>query len=81
MGREADYPIWFAHCRAAFCWLFLTTAEIRQDRHSRTHKRISLPAVLWRRIDSKTDCSNSEAPASTELDAKSESQFVAEPAT
>jgi hypothetical protein len=32
MGHEADYPIWFAHGRAASCWLFLTTAETRQGR-------------------------------------------------
>jgi hypothetical protein len=31
MGHEADYPIWFAHGRAASCWLFLTTAETERE--------------------------------------------------
>jgi hypothetical protein len=32
MGHEADYPIWFAHGRAASCWLFLRASGTRQDR-------------------------------------------------
>jgi len=32
MGHEADYPIWFAHDRAASCWLSLTASETRQDK-------------------------------------------------
>jgi hypothetical protein len=38
MGHEADYPIWFAHGRAAFRRLFLTTSEIRKDGRLRTRK-------------------------------------------
>jgi hypothetical protein len=53
MGHEADYPIWFAHGRAASCWLFLTTAETRQGRHSRTRKRVLPVTVLWRRVGGK----------------------------
>src|SRR5205085_9608655 len=31
MGHEADYPIWFAHGRAASCRLFMRAFETRQD--------------------------------------------------
>src|SRR5450631_2460840 len=78
---QTDDTVWFAHGPAASCWLFLMTAETRQGRHSRTRKRISHVTVLWRRVGSKSDWSNSEAPASAEVDAMSEGQFVAESAT
>ena len=29
-GFQTDDTVWFAHGRAASCWLFLTAAEIRQ---------------------------------------------------
>src|ERR1700744_1448878 len=30
-GFQTDDTVWFAHGRAASCWLFLTAAETRQD--------------------------------------------------
>ena len=48
-GFEADDAIWFAHGLAASCWLFLMTAETRQDRPLWVRKRVFSLAVLWRR--------------------------------
>ena len=80
MGHEADYPIWFAHGRAASCLLLLTASEIRQERPLRARKSILHIAVLWRSDGGKQDGSNSEAPASAEVDAVSEGQFATESA-
>src|SRR5258707_7249942 len=58
-GFQPDDTVWFAHGRAASCWLFLTTAETRQGRHSRTRKRVLHVTVLWRSVGGKSDGSNS----------------------
>src|SRR3954464_3031070 len=31
-GFQTDDPVWFAHGRAASCWLFLMASETRQDK-------------------------------------------------
>src|SRR5450755_1394752 len=77
---QTDDTVWFAHGRAASCWLFLTTAETRRGRHSRTRKRVLPVTVLWRRVGGKSDGSNSDAPTSAEVDAVGEGQLLAEPA-
>src|SRR5260370_20606913 len=77
---QTDDTVWFAHGRAASCWLFLTTAETRQGRHSRTRKRVLHVAALWRRVGGKSDGSNSDDPASATVDAVGEGQFLAHPA-
>src|SRR6267378_7661579 len=77
---QTDDTVWFAHGRAASCWLFLATAETRQGRHSRTRKRVLPVTVLWRRVGGKSDGSNSDAPAPAEVDAVGEGEFEAEPA-
>ena len=79
-GFQTDDTVWFAHGRAASCWLFLTAAETRQDRPLQARKRVLRVAVLWRRVGGKSDGSNSDAPASAEVDAVGEGQFEAEPA-
>src|SRR5260370_37644095 len=77
---QTDDTVWFAYGRAASCWLFLTTAETRQGRHSRTRKRVLPGTVLWRRVGGKSDESNSDAPAPAEVDAVGEGQLPPEPA-
>src|SRR5664279_6635894 len=77
---QTDDTVWFAHGRAASCWLFLTTAETRQGRHSRTRKRVLRVAALWRRVGGESDGSNSDAPASADVDAVGEGQLLAQPA-
>src|SRR5450631_2163808 len=52
-GSQANDTVWFAHSRAASCWLFLTASETRQGRHSRARKRVLHVAVLWRRVGGK----------------------------
>ena len=79
MGHEADYPIWFAHAYAASCWLFLT-AVIQTGRSLRPRKRVFRFVVLWRSASGKSDGSNSDAEASTEVDAVREGEFETEPA-
>ena len=44
-------------------------------------KKIFSLAVLWRRAGGKQDGSNSDAAASSKVDAMGEGQFLAEPAT
>src|SRR5260370_42273030 len=78
---QTDDTVWFAHGRAASCWLSLTTSETRQGRHSRTRKRVLHVTVLWRSVGGKSDGSNSDAPASAKVDAVGESQFLAESTT
>src|SRR5258705_12776037 len=77
---QTDDTVWFAHGRAASCWLFLTTAETRQGRHSRTRKSVLPVTVQWRRVGGKSDGSNSDAPASAKVYAVAEGEFEAEPA-
>ena len=79
-GFQTDDTVWFAHGRAASCWLFLTTAETRQGRRLQARKRVLPVTVLWRRAGGKSDGSNSDAPASAEVDAVGEGQFQAKPA-
>ena len=66
--------------RAASCSLLLTASETRQERPLRARKSILHIAVLWRSDGGKQDGSNSEAPASAEVDAVSEGQFATESA-
>jgi len=80
-GFQADDTVWLAHGRGASCSLLLTTSETRQDRPLQARKSILHIAVLWRRVGGKSDGSNSDAPASAEVDAMGEGQFVTEPAT
>jgi len=80
-GFQADDTVWLAHGRGASCSLLLTTSETRQDRPLQARKGILHIAVLWRRVGGKSDGSNSDAPASAEVDAMGEGQFVTEPAT
>jgi hypothetical protein len=42
-----------------------------------TRKRVILLVAGWRRLGGKSDGSNSEAPASTEVDAVGEGEFEA----
>ena len=41
---QADDTVWFAHGRAASCWLFLTAAETRQDRQLQGRARGFYPS-------------------------------------
>jgi transposase len=78
-GHEADYPIWFAHGRAASRWLFLTAAD--PDRKVvAARKRVFSFAVMWRRAGGEWGGSNFDATASAEVDAVGEGEFEAEPA-
>ncbi len=78
-GFQTDDTIWFAHGRAASCWLFLTAAEL--DRRGRCGAQESFSvAVPWRRAGGKWDGSNSETPAPAEVEAMREGKFEAEPA-
>src|SRR6185437_12387561 len=66
---QTDDTVWFAHGRAASCSLFLTTSETRQDRAVAARKGILHVAVLWRSNGGESDGSNSDAPASAEVEA------------
>ncbi|CAL74718.1 hypothetical protein BRADO0795 [Bradyrhizobium sp. ORS 278] len=48
-GFQADDTVWFAHGRAASCWLFLTAAETRQDGRLRARKEVFASGALRRR--------------------------------
>ena len=76
---QADDTVRFAHGRAASCWLVLTAVETRQGRVLQARKRVLRDVVLWRRAGAKSDGSDSDAPASTEVEAVAESEFVPEP--
>ena len=80
-GFQTDDTVRFAHGHAASCSLYLTASETRQDRPLQARKSILRVVVLWRSDGGKQDGSNSEAPASAEVDAVSEGQFVTESAT
>lgn len=82
-GQDGPYPdsaVWFAHGLAASCWLFLTPSESRQVNSCRW-TRGSSTSQAWSRAGGKKDGSNSDAPASAEIDAVSEGQILAKPAT
>jgi hypothetical protein len=55
-------------------------SETRQDRPLQARKSILHIAVLSRSDGGKSDGSNSDAPASTEVDAVRKGQLLAEPA-
>lgn len=79
-GFQAYDAIRFAHGWPAFCWLFLTAPEIRQDKHITAGKMVFRLIAAWGKASGKKDRSNSEAPASAEVDAMSEGQLLTEPA-
>jgi hypothetical protein len=68
-GFQTYDTVWFAHGRAASCWLFLMASETRQDGPLQARKSILLKGVPWRSDGGKQDWSNSEATASTKVDA------------
>ena len=79
-GFQADDTFWFSHCCTGSCWLFLTTSETRQGGPLQARKSI-LPFILLGRSDGgKQDSSNSEVPASAEVDAVREGEFEAKTA-
>jgi hypothetical protein len=80
-GFQANDTVWFSHGHAASCSLLLTASETRQDRVLQARKGILHIAVLWCRVGGKSDGSNFEAPASAEVNAVNEGQFVAKSAT
>jgi hypothetical protein len=47
-GFQPDDTVYFAHGRAASCWLFLTVSETKQDGPLEARKSILLKGVLWR---------------------------------
>jgi hypothetical protein len=48
-GFQTDDPVWFAHGRAASCWLPLTASEPRQDKQLQADKRDVRLVAAWRR--------------------------------
>ncbi len=80
-GFQANDTVWVSHGYAAFCSLLLTASETRQDRALQARKSILRIAVLWRSNGGKSDGSDSDAPASADVDAVGEGQFVTESAT
>ena len=76
-GFQADDTFWFSHGCTASCWLFLTASETRQDGPLQARKRVFR---LARGAGGKSDGSNSDPPASAEVDAVGEGEFEAEPA-
>ena len=79
-GFQADDTVWFSHGRAASRSLFLTPSETRKDRLLQARKRILHIAVLWRSNGGESDGSDSDAPASAEVEAVGKGEFEAEPA-
>jgi hypothetical protein len=79
-GLQADDTVWFSHGWPTCCWLFLRTAETRQDGRSGTCKKVRRGIGLRRRDGGEAAGSETDAAASSEADAMDEGQLLAEPA-
>lgn len=79
-GFQADDTVWFWHGRAASCWLFLAAPDRDRTRHfgcARAFSASSYPGVET--TVNRTGL-ESDAPASSEVDAVTECEFQAETA-
>ena len=79
-GFQANDTVWVSHGHAASCSRLLTLSETRQDRVLQARKGILHIAVLWRSNGGESDGSDSDAPASAEVEAVGKGEFEAEPA-
>ena len=79
-GFQANDTVWVSHGHAASCSLLLTASETRQDRVLQARKGILHIDALWRSNGGESDGSDSDAPASAEVEAVGKGEFEAEPA-